>query len=132
MQGAVSAILDAISQAKKPAVLVDCLIQRHNSVKELKELVEKLQLPVYTTTMGKGIVDDTNPLVVGVYNGRVSSPGLSEEFESSDLVLMFGNLPADTNTGGFSRKLEMGTTIDFKPNEVVVSACFNTTTGPCY
>lgn len=122
VKDAIAAIIETLSQAKNPAVFVDCLIQRWNATKELKELVERLQLPVYASNMGKGLIDETNPLYVGIYNGAVSSPGLAETFAKTDLVLQFGNLPCDTNTGGFSRKIDATKCIDFRPTEVEVSA----------
>lgn len=121
MEAATAAILDTISRAKNPVILVDCLIHRHNAIHELKHLVEKLRFPVYTTSIGKGIISETNPLHVGVYNGAVSGPGIAAAFEANDLVLLFGHLPADTNTAGFTQKIVPEKTINFKPDEVEVS-----------
>lgn len=120
MDSAASAIMEALSESKNPVIMIDCLIQRHQAIEQLKELVEKLKFPIYASNMGKGIIDETHPLYVGIYNGTVSSPGLREAFEASDLILLFGNLPSDTNSGGFSRKTPSEKTIDFRPTEVVV------------
>jgi len=120
-ESAVTAVLQAISESKCPLILVDCLVQRYNAIEELKDLVDRLQIPVYSTNMGKGIVDETHPCYVGIYNGTCSSPGLSKAFESSDLVLVFGRLPSDTNTGGFTQKVSVGQSIDFKPDEIIAS-----------
>lgn len=115
------AVIEAISKAKNPVIFVDCLIQRHNAIAELKELVDKLGFPVYASNMGKGIVDETHPNYVGIYNGAVCAPGLAEEFEKNDLVLLFGSLPCDTNSGGFTRQITPENSIVFNPSEVVVS-----------
>lgn len=120
MDAAVKAIQEAILEAKNPAVFVDCLVQRHNAVEEVRQLAKELSLPTYTSNMGKGIIDETEPYYVGVYNGSVSSPGLSAAFEAADLVLVFGSLPSDTNSGGFSRKIDRAKSIEFNPTEVIV------------
>lgn len=118
---AVKAIIEAIYESRSPVVFIDCLVQRHDAVAELNELVDKLGFPIYASNMGKGLVDEHHSKYVGVYNGTVSSPGLSQAFEASDLVLSFGALLCDTNSGGFSRKVESKSSIDISPNWVTVS-----------
>ena len=122
MEAASAAILDTISKAKNPVVLVDGLVHRHNAINELRQLVAKLRFPVYCTQIGKGIVSETSDLNVGVYSGAVSGPGIADAFEANDLVLLFGHLPADTNTGNFSQKIVPEKTINFKPDQVDVSS----------
>ena len=56
------------------------------------------------------------------YSGAVSGPGIADAFEANDLVLLFGHLPADTNTGNFSQKIVPEKTINFKPDQVDVSS----------
>ena len=120
MEAACTVVVHAISEAKRPAVFVDGLIHRHNAVAEFMQLAEKLQFPIYTSFMAKGIVDESHPLHVGVYSGAGSSPGIAEAIEASDLILVFGHLPADTNTGGFSQKLPWEKKINFTTTSVNV------------
>ncbi|PNS20066.1 hypothetical protein CAC42_5516 [Sphaceloma murrayae] len=118
MQSAVSAISQAISAAKNPVIYVDALLVRHNAVNEARELIERLGLPIFTSGIGMGIVNPSSKQLVGLYWGQVSSPGVSKAFEESDLLLVFGRLPSDTNTGGFSQQMSPGNMIDFKPDRV--------------
>ena len=97
-------ILDAVSSSSNPAIFVDCLVQRHQAVEETKRLVDKLCVPIYTSNMGKGIIDETNEHYVGLYNGGPSGPGVQAAFEQHDFVIVLGDLPSDTNSGGFTRK----------------------------
>ncbi|SMY23743.1 unnamed protein product [Zymoseptoria tritici ST99CH_1A5] len=106
VEEATKAILDVVYASKHPSVFVDCLVQRHNAIKEATELVDKLGVLVYTSNMGKGIIDETHPNYLGVYNGQISGPGVESAFEASDTVLVLGNLPSDTNSGGFTRKIK--------------------------
>ena len=96
-------VMDALSSSKNPALFVDCLTHRHQASAEARELVDKLGIPVYTSNMGKGIIDETNKYYVDVYNGGPSRPGVQEAFDKHDFVLVLGNLPSDTNAGGFTR-----------------------------
>ncbi|KAF4552155.1 Pyruvate decarboxylase-like protein 3 [Elsinoe fawcettii] len=118
MDSATKAISEAILEAKNPAIFVDGLLMRHNAVNEARKLIEKLGFPVYNSGIGMGIIDPKSPQLVGTYNGTVSNPGIAQAFEASDLLLLFGRLPADTNSGGFSQQMPVGKTIDFRPSEV--------------
>ncbi|KAF2091833.1 pyruvate decarboxylase [Saccharata proteae CBS 121410] len=117
---AVKAILEALSQAKNPCVFVDVLVQRHGAVSEAKRLVDALKLPVYTSNMGKGIIDETNDFYVGTLNGKNGAPGVFDGLKSSDLVLLLGDLPADTNTGGFSRGVDADRSVVVNVFDVVI------------
>lgn len=117
---AIAATEKALYSAQRPAIFVDCLVQRHNAVEEIKKLVDKLQIPVYTSNMGKGIIDETHPSYVGLYNGVVSHPGLAEVFSKSDLILLCGSMPTDTNTAGFTRKTPTENTVSVDPTKVTV------------
>jgi pyruvate decarboxylase len=48
------------------AVLVDACAIRHRVKKEVRELLDKTQFPVYTTPMGKTAVDEDYPRYGGV------------------------------------------------------------------
>ncbi|ORY12492.1 pyruvate decarboxylase [Clohesyomyces aquaticus] len=117
---AVKAIMDSLAVSKNPAILIDALAHRFDAVSETRELVSRLRVPFYSANMGKGVVDETDEMYVGVYNGEISAPGVAAACKSSDLVMTIGYLPADTNSGGFSRKLETQKTIAINPFEVVV------------
>jgi pyruvate decarboxylase len=117
---AVEAIISAITKAQHPVVLIDALVKRFGASVEARELVKKLNVPFFSANMGKGVVDETEELYVGVWNGAVSTPGVVEAANKSDLVVTLGYLNADTNSAGFSRKLEDSQTIYVNPFEVVV------------
>lgn len=100
---AVSAVIEALSAAKNPAIFVDILTQRHNAVQETRAFVNKLKVPIYASNMAKGVIDDTDPNFVGILNGKWAFPGVFEAISKADFVLVLGDLPGDTNSGFFSR-----------------------------
>ena len=106
---AAQSILHALSESKNPALFVDCLVHRHRAVAETKKLVDKLAIPIYTSNMGKGIIDETHEHYAGLYNGGPSGPGVEEAFQKHDFVLVLGDLPSDTNSGGFTRQFPTNT-----------------------
>ena len=111
IDAAAQAVLSALYESKSPAILIDCLVDRHNGHKELETLVSKLSCPIFATNMGKGIIDETHPNYLGVYNGMVSGLGVAATIEKSDCVLVVGSLESDTNSGGFTRKIRPANTV---------------------
>ncbi|KAK3659996.1 hypothetical protein LTR56_000922 [Elasticomyces elasticus] len=104
VEEAANAVLDALYASKNPSIFVDCLVQRYQADAEMRELVDKLAIPIYTSNMGKGIIDEDHPQYVGLYNGMPSGPGVEAAYIKSDLMIVVGNLPSDTNSGGFTRQ----------------------------
>ncbi|KAJ4360824.1 uncharacterized protein N0V89_001391 [Didymosphaeria variabile] len=117
---AVEAIAEALKAAKHPTLLVDVLTRRFGAAEETRQLAKKLNVPVFASNMGKGIVNETEEMYGGVWMGAVSSPGVLDEVKKADLVVTLGYLPADTNSGGFSRNLTEARTIRIEPHEVIV------------
>jgi pyruvate decarboxylase len=77
--------------------------------------------------MGKGIIDETHPLWMGIYHGAISPPDIQRTMESADIVLNLGPMLTASNTGVFSRRLLEGRCIDIYPTYTVI--CGNTVEG---
>ncbi|EXJ81069.1 hypothetical protein A1O3_07357 [Capronia epimyces CBS 606.96] len=101
----ISLVLSEIEKASHPVILADVLTIRHGGLELTRKLAEITQFPSYSTPLSKGIIDENAPYYNGVYNGKVSFPGVAEGVESSDLVLNLGPLLSDSNTGGFTRTI---------------------------
>lgn len=119
-EAAITKIVQAVLSAKNPLLLVDCLAARHNASQETRQLVDILDFPVFTTSMGKSIVNETHPKYCGVYNGEVSYPGIKQAVEASDCIINIGPLLADSNTGGHSRTIRSDQAILIEPARVTV------------
>lgn len=117
---AIKLIIERLSNAKNPAIFVDFLVHAHGK-KEAQKLVEVLKVPIYASHMAKCIVDEDHPRFVGLHNGVVSFPGISNAVQACDLVLALSWWPADTNSGGFSRNISPEKRIDIMDSYVVVS-----------
>ncbi|KAK5036966.1 hypothetical protein LTR13_005346 [Exophiala sideris] len=121
-KAAISATLNLLYKAKSPTVIVDALTSRHRGKDVTRKLVDLLQFPTFSTSMGKSIIDETKPYFCGIYNGQVSTPEVCEVVEQkSDLVLDLGPLLADSNTGGHSRKITEQQTIAVHPHQVIIA-----------
>ncbi|KAJ6191350.1 thiamine diphosphate-binding protein [Penicillium mononematosum] len=117
---AVQEIVNAVTCAEKPLVLVDGLTSRHAASKQAKELVNLLNLPVFTAPMGKGIIDETLPVWCGIYAGEVSLPGIKQYVEQSDCIINLGPFLSDSNTGGHTRQIFDHQAIMLEPDSCTV------------
>jgi pyruvate decarboxylase len=116
----VDVVLKYLHAAKSPIFLVDACAIRHRVLKEVHDLIEKTQLPVFVTPMGKGAINENHSMYGGVYAGTGSQPEVSKRVESADLVLSIGALKSDFNTAGFSYRTSQLNTIDFHTTHCTV------------
>lgn len=93
----VEEVLKAVYAAEKPILLVDACTIRHRVVDEVHELIDKTNLPVFVTPMGKGAVNENHSNYGGVYAGDGSHSEVKEIVESSDLILTVGALKVCKN-----------------------------------
>ncbi|GAA5795088.1 pyruvate decarboxylase PdcB [Helicostylum pulchrum] len=108
---ALQKILEEISEAKRPAIIVDGCILRQNLSKEANAFVLRSGFPTFSAPMGKGAIDESLPNFRGCYSGNVTLEGISKEIEDADLLIELGSIKSDFNTGNFSYGLEKKKTI---------------------
>ena len=92
---AIAAAADALAAARHPLVVAGGGIHLSGAAAELAALQESAHLPVGTTVMGKGGVDETHPLslgVIGYVMGQGSRTGeMRPIVDRADVVLLVGN-----------------------------------------
>jgi len=81
---------DLISKAKRPVILAGqgCMIARAD--KELLELAEKLNAPVTTTLLGKGVFPESHPLSLGML-GMHGTAYANKAMVECDLLINVGS-----------------------------------------
>ncbi len=117
----VDSILNEIKCSKNPVILADTLAERHRAKDLVRKLVSITKFHSYTTLLGKGIIDETDPNYIGTYIGNLSLDGIVKDIEvDSDLVIDIGSLPSDSNTGAFSRSIPENKLISLHPHYVSI------------
>lgn len=109
----IETVVDLISKAQNPVILVDACASRHDCKPEVAALTDATQFPVFTTPMGKSGIDESHPRFGGVYVGSLSEPSVKEAVESADLILSVGALLSDFNTGSFSYSYKTKNIVEF-------------------
>ena len=85
---------DLIAKAKNPLIIVGGGVHLSGAQAALSELQEKTHLPIATTVMGKGSVDEQHPLSVGVI-GYFMGPNGNAHFQkdlvsNADVIVLIG------------------------------------------
>lgn len=109
-----------IEQAKQPVFLADICAIRHPMKNMIEKLINITNIPIATMNMGKGIINESHPNFLGMYNGNFSTEGVQDVVENSDCLVSFGTVLSDFNTGGFSCKLNASVTIEVHSSYVKV------------
>ncbi len=82
MPESVEAALDLLEGAEKPLVITGKGMAWSRAEDEVRDFIEKTQLPFLATPMGKGVMDDDHPLSVGAARSLV--------LKEADVVFLMG------------------------------------------
>ena len=99
-------ILSRIQGAKAPVLLLgNGILKTQDSVERVRSVINKLKIPVITTLLGKGLVEDDSPYDYGVvgaaYGHRYTNWILHKK---TDLIVSLGASLVRRQTGGNSRE----------------------------
>ncbi|PJF21572.1 MAG: acetolactate synthase, large subunit, biosynthetic type [Phototrophicales bacterium] len=111
--------IQLINQAERPIILAGHGILMSGAVGELRELVERAQIPVALTLLGKGAMPEDHPLVLGMM-GMHGHAATNYAIQESDLLIALGMRFDDRVTGNLktyavnAKKIH----IDIDPSEL--------------
>ncbi len=87
--GAVDRVVDLLASAERPAVVAGSGAYWSGAERELREFVETARLPLFTTTLARGMVSDEHELCFG-YADATINPGAESALLQADLVVVIG------------------------------------------
>ncbi len=94
----IAAAVEALAGAERPIIYAGGGIISANASPELTALMERTRIPVALTLMGKGAVDETNPLCLGML-GMHGSAFANWAINGADVILAVGVRFDDRVTG---------------------------------
>lgn len=74
LAAAVDAIAAKIAAAQHPVVTITSLTARYGVADKAVDLVSKANLPVALMSYDKGVIDESLPQYIGLYNAEASQP----------------------------------------------------------
>jgi indolepyruvate decarboxylase len=95
-----------INQARKPVILADVEVHRFGLQDDVMKLVEKTNIPVAATVLGKSVIGEQHPFYLGIYEGAMGRDDVRQYVESSDCVIMLGAFMTDINLGVYTARLD--------------------------
>ncbi|MBM7052283.1 MULTISPECIES: alpha-keto acid decarboxylase family protein [unclassified Rothia (in: high G+C Gram-positive bacteria)] len=94
-------------RGKKTSVLVDYMTARLQATDDLQKLIETTDFP-YCTLMGaKALIDENNTQFAGIYLGTLTADETRTVIEDAEAIILSAVAFTDTNTVGFSHKVDM-------------------------
>jgi indolepyruvate decarboxylase len=106
LRAAVAEAVEMINAARKPVVLADVEVHRFGLQDEVLRLIEKANIPIAATVLGKSVVGEQHPLYLGIYEGAMGREKVRQYVESSDCVILLGAFMTDINLGIYTARLD--------------------------
>ena len=105
LNAAIKAIAEQLNKAEKPVLLAGPHLRSFGAVDAFRRLAEALGCAVAVLPNAKSFFPEDHPQFIGVYLGKVSSPGCDAIMEWSDMVLSVGGVFTDYSTVGWTMAL---------------------------
>jgi len=96
-----------IEKARQPVLLLGVEVHRFGLQSQVLALAEATGLPIAATMLGKGVVAETHPQYMGLYEGALGCEDVMRYVEASDCVVMLGTFMTDINLGIYTAELDI-------------------------
>jgi acetolactate synthase-1/2/3 large subunit len=93
-------IVAALAQAERPVLYAGGGVLSARATAELTALAEALELPIAHSLMGKGVVREDHPLLLGM-TGFWGTPIANEKCRTADVILAVGTRMAEANSSSW-------------------------------
>lgn len=95
LEEALAEVHTMLRSAKRPVILAGAEVGRFGLHDELTRLVERLNVPIASTLLGKSIIREDHPLYIGVYSGLVVRDEVISFVNDTDCLLILGSILSD-------------------------------------
>lgn len=118
---AIGEVRTMLASARRPAMLVGAEVGRFGLHDHLARLVERLNIPIASTLLGKSIIREDHPLYVGVYGGLIGRDEVQRFINDSDCLLILGSILSDVeDVDAHSPLMTEGRTIHATADRVAI------------
>jgi indolepyruvate decarboxylase len=120
LRSAVEEAADFIGRSSNPVILAGVELHRFGFQDKLLMLMEKTNIPVAATLLGKSVIQEDHPLYLGIYEGAMGREEVRQFVETSDCVIILGAFMTDMNLGIYTANLERGRSIYATSEKILV------------
>jgi acetolactate synthase I/II/III large subunit len=107
-------IVAALAKAERPVLYAGGGVLSARASAELVALAEALEMPIAHTLMGKGVVREDHPLLLGM-TGFWGTPIANEKCRTADVILAVGTRLAEANSSSWDPRF----TFDIPPTRLI-------------
>jgi indolepyruvate decarboxylase len=104
-------VLEVVSRAQAPVLMVGVEVKRCGIEDKVAALAARLQLPVVTSFMGRGLLADAAVPPLGTYLGVAGEAEITRLVEESDALLLLGVILSDSNLSASRTRIDLRRTI---------------------
>ena len=113
-------LLQRLHGAERPVLMAGVEIRRYGLEARVAELARRLDIPVVTSFMGRGLLSESGLPLRGTYLGLAGDPEVSAEVEGSDALLLLGVIVSDTNFAVSAKRIDLRHAIQALEGRVVI------------
>lgn len=118
---AVTEVRGMLATATRPVVLAGADVHRFGLQDDLAKLVERMNVPVASTLLGKSVIREDHPLYVGIYGGLIGRDEVQQFVNGADCLLMIGSILTDIeDVDAHSALFEQGRTVHATADAVTI------------
>ncbi|HJU06061.1 MAG TPA: thiamine pyrophosphate-binding protein [Nitrospiraceae bacterium] len=92
---AVTEVREMLASVERPVLLVGAEVHRFGLQEDLSQLIERMNIPVASTLLGKSVIREDHPLFVGVYGGLIGRDDVQKFVNEADCLVMLGSILTD-------------------------------------
>ncbi|MEW6543637.1 MAG: thiamine pyrophosphate-dependent enzyme [Nitrospirota bacterium] len=119
---AVAEVREMLSVADRPVVLVGAEVYRFGLQDDLTRLVERMNVPIASTLLGKSVIREDHPLSIGVYSGLIGRDEIIRFVEEADCLLILGSILSDVeDVKAHAKLLAKGRTVHATADAVTIN-----------
>jgi len=92
-------IVERLNAATNPVLIIGVEVHRFRLREQVMRLADTLKIPVTSSFLGRGVFPTRHPQFIGTYLGVVSPQPMRQIVETSDCLLLLGELISDVSLG---------------------------------
>lgn len=92
---AVTEVREMLATVERPVLLVGAEVHRFHLQDDVARFIERINIPVASTLLGKSVIREDHPLFIGVYGGLIGRDDVQKFVNEADCLIMLGSILTD-------------------------------------
>jgi len=92
---AVAEVREMLATVERPVLLVGAEVHRFHLQDDVARFIERINIPVASTLLGKSVIREDHPLFIGVYGGLIGRDEVQKFVNEADCLIMLGSILTD-------------------------------------